>query len=80
MGYREGTLKIAEAPATNQVAGKPAESNPPPKSKAPVDAKTPPTTATPKTGYSLFGWMMMAGVPILICGAIILLLGRKRDA
>lgn len=75
MGYREGALKIAEATPTN-AAPKKTVSAPVPEKKA---APSRPARES-KTGYSIVGWMMMAGVPILIGGAIILLLGRKSDS
>ena len=75
MGYREGALKIAEATPTN-AATKKTVSEPAPEKKAAPSSPV----AESKTGYSIVGWMMMAGVPILIGGAIILLLGRKSDS
>lgn len=73
MGYREGALnltKVEPTPAPPEV----------PDPAAP-EAETPnPPTALPRAGFSFFGWMMMAGVPILVAGGVILLLGRKRDS
>lgn len=74
MGYREGALTIAKAEPTNMTV----KATIPQKQTKPI-ASTPPTSK-PNAGYSFFGWMMMAGVPILIGGAIILLLGRNRDS
>ena len=75
MGYREGALKITEATPTN-AAPKKTVSAPAPEKKAPPSSPA----VESKTGYSIVGWIMMAGVPILIGGAIILLLGRKSDS
>lgn len=74
-GYREGAIAIAEAPVTNVVAAKPAETKP-----APVGSPKKEPVGKPRTGYSIVGWMGMAGIPILIGGVIILLLGRKSDS
>ena len=86
MGYREGSLNSAETESTPE-APKPAASGKsktavlrpavPAKSKIAVPK---PATTQPRSGFSFFGWMMMAGVPILVAGGIILLLGRKRDS
>jgi len=75
MGYREGALKIAEATPTN-AAPKKTVSAPAPEKKAPPSSPA----VESKTGYSIVGWMIMAGVPILIGGAIILLLGRRSNS
>ena len=75
MGYREGALKIAEATPTN-AAPKKTVSAPAPEKKASPSSPA----VESKTGYSIVGWMMMAGVPILIGGAIILLLGRRSNS
>ena len=73
MGYREGTLNLAKSePALTQPET--------PKTTA-LKANTPsPTETEPRAGFSFFGWMMMAGVPILVAGGVIILLGRKRDS
>jgi hypothetical protein len=72
MGYREGALNLAKAEPT------PAPIEPThPKAANP---KSPSAEVVPRTGFSFFGWMMMAGVPILVAGGVILLLGRKRDS
>ena len=75
MGYREGALKIAEATPTN-AAPKKTVSAPAPEKKASPSSPA----VESKTGYSIVGWMIMAGVPILIGGAIILLLGRRSNS
>ena len=75
MGYREGALKIAEATSTN-AAPKKTVSAPAPEKKAPPSSPA----VESKTGYSIVGWMIMAGVPILIGGVIILLLGRRSNS
>ena len=75
MGYREGALKIAEATSTN-AAPKKTVSAPAPEKKAPPSSPA----VESKTGYSIVGWMIMAGVPVLIGGAIILLLGRRSNS
>ena len=73
MGYREGSFNSTKA-------------EPEPEAAKPTDpAKTEialpkPSTVKPRASFSFFGWMMMAGVPILVAGGIILLLGRKRDS
>ena len=73
MGYREGSLNPTKAESTPEAA----------KPVAPAKSKTaaprPPATQ-PRAGFSFFGWMMMVGVPILVAGGVILLLGRKRDS
>ena len=74
MGYREGTLDIAEVAPTNAASKKTVSVPGPEKRPLPL-----PATDESKTGYSVFGWMVMAGVPILIGGTIILLLGRKSN-
>jgi len=73
MGYREGSLNPAKAESTSE-APKPAAP-----AKSEIAVPKPPATQ-PRAGFSFFGWMMMAGVPILVAGGIILLLGRKRDS
>ncbi|MCH2379084.1 MAG: hypothetical protein MK236_06650, partial [Pedosphaera sp.] len=72
MGYREGALNVEQVDPPPEVpsSGKSAEPEP-------AVPKTP--AAEPRKSYSFFGWMMMAGVPILVAGGIILMLGRKRD-
>jgi len=73
MGYREGSLNPSKAESIPEAA----------KPVAPAKSKTaaprPPATQ-PRAGFSFFGWMMMVGVPILVAGGVILLLGRKRDS
>ena len=78
MGYREGALNLAKAEPTlpQQKTPKPIEPTQP---KA-AEPKPPSAEVVPRTGFSFFGWMMMAGVPILVAGGVILLLGRKRDS
>jgi hypothetical protein len=78
MGYREGALNLAKAEPTlpQQKTPKPIEPTQP---KA-AEPKPPSAEVVPRTGFSFFGWAMMAGVPILVVGAVILLLGRKRDS
>ena len=78
MGYREGALNLAKAEptVTQPKTLKPIEHTQP---KA-ANPKSPPAEVVPRTGFSFFGWMMMAGVPILVAGGVILLLGRKRDS
>jgi len=73
MGYREGSLNSIKAESAPEAA-KPAAP-----AKTEIVVPKPPTTQ-PRVGFSFFGWMMMAGVPILVAGGIILLLGRKRDS
>ena len=72
MGYREGALNLAKAEPTPT----PIEPTQP---KA-ANPKSPSAEVVPRTGFSFFGWVMMAGVPILVAGGVILLLGRKRDS
>ena len=69
MGYREGALNFEKAEPKVKV-------DPPQSKKSQPKLEAKPTSA----GYSIFGWFMMAGVPILIAGGIILMLGRKRDS
>jgi hypothetical protein len=78
MGYREGALNLAKAEPTlpQQKTPKPIKPTQP---KA-AEPKSPSAEVVPRTGFSFFGWMMMAGVPILVAGGVILLLGRKRDS
>jgi hypothetical protein len=78
MGYREGALNLAKAEPTlpQQKTPKPIK---PTQLKA-AEPKSPSAEVVPRTGFSFFGWMMMAGVPILVAGGVILLLGRKRDS
>ena len=86
MGYREGSLNPAKADSTPE-ATKPAAiakseiavPKPAALTKSKTAAPKPPATQ-PRAGFSFFGWMIMAGVPILVAGGIILLLGRKRDS
>ncbi len=73
MGYREGALNLAKAEPTPTQPETPKPTDP--KAEAPQ-----PPIDQPRTGFSFFGWMMMAGVPILVAGGVILLLGRKRDS
>jgi uncharacterized surface anchored protein len=73
MGYREGSLNPAKAEST------PTQSETPKPTDAKAETPQPPIDQ-PRTGFSFFGWMMMAGVPILVAGGVILLLGRKRDS
>ena len=73
MGYREGSLNSTKAESAPEAA-KPAAPV-----KTEIALPKPPTTQ-PQASFSFFGWMMMAGVPILVAGGIILLLGRKRDS
>jgi len=77
MGYREGALNLAKAEPTlpQQKTPKPIKPTQP---KA-TEPKSPSAEVVPRTGFSFFGWMM-AGVSILVAGAVILLLGRKRDS
>ena len=73
MGYREGSLNSTKAESEPEAA-KPA-------APAKTEIALPnPLTTQPQASFSFFGWMMMAGVPILVAGGIILLLGRKRDS
>jgi len=73
MGYREGALNLAKVEPTPAPPEVPDPAAP--------EAETPkPPTAQPRAVFSFFGWMMMAGVPILVAGGVILLLGRKRDS
>jgi hypothetical protein len=78
MGYREGALNLAKAEPT------PAEPKTPkplePTQPKAANPKSPSAEVVPRAGFSLFGWVMMAGVPILVAGGVILLLGRKRDS
>ena len=69
MGYREGALNFEKAEPKVKV-------DPPQSKKSQPKSEAKPTSA----GYSIFGWFMMAGVPILIAGGIILMLGRKRES
>ena len=73
MGYREGALNVAQVDPLPEVpsSGEYAEPEP----TVPINPVT-----KPRKSYSFFGWMMMAGVPILVAGGIILMLGRKRDS
>lgn len=73
MGYREGALNLAKAEPT------PTQSETP-KPTAPKTVTPQPPIAQPRTGFSFFGWVMMAGVPILLVGVVILLLGQKRNS
>lgn len=76
MGYREGALNLAKAKPTPTQSETPKPVNP----AEPKTTTSQPPTAQPRTGFSFFGWVMMAGVPILVAGGVILLLGRKRDS
>ena len=73
MGYREGALNVAQVDPPPEVPSSGNSAEP-----EPAVPKTP--AAEPRKSYSFFGWMMMAGVPILVAGGIILMLGRKRDS
>jgi hypothetical protein len=73
MGYREGALNVAQVEPPPEVPSSGKSTEP-----EPAVPKTP--AAEPRKSYSFFGWMMMAGVPILVAGGIILMLGRKRDS
>ncbi len=73
MGYREGALNLANAEPT------PTQPDAPKPTQPKADTPQPPI-AQPRAGFSFFGWMIMAGVPILVAGGVILLLGRKRDS
>ncbi|MBC8327047.1 MAG: hypothetical protein H8E27_15625 [Verrucomicrobia subdivision 3 bacterium] len=73
MGYREGALNLANAEPTPTKPETPKPTQPKAEtSQSPI--------AQPRAGYSFFGWMIMAGVPILVAGGVILLLGHKRDS
>ena len=73
MGYREGSLNSTKAEPEPEAAK--------PTAPAKTEIALPkPSTVKPRASFSFFGWMMMAGVPILVAGGIILLLGRKRDS
>ena len=70
MGYREGAI-TAVATTPEEESLKVTE---PPKA---IQPKVPSTK--PRTSFSMFGWVLMGGLPVLIVGGLILLLGRKRD-
>ncbi len=74
MGYREGVLTTENPEPEKAEPSKPA----PPSLPETTAPKLPPTE--PRRGFSFLGWMMMAGVPILVAGGVILFLGRKRDS
>ncbi len=74
MGYREGALAL-----TPENSGGPAPKEPAAPQPAQTDAPAP-TAVQPRKGYSFIGWMMMAGVPILVAGGVIYLLGRRSDS
>ena len=71
MGYREGALTaVATTPEEESL-----KTPEPPK----VVKPTPPSP-TPRTSFSILGWVMMGGLPVLVVGGLILLLGRNRDS
>ena len=71
MGYREGTFTaVATIPKDESL--KP--------TKPPKVIKPRPSPPKPQVGFSVFGWVLMGGLPILIVGGVILLLGHKRDS
>ncbi len=72
MGYREGALNVAQVDPLPEVPSSGESAEP-----EPAVPMTP--VAEPRKSYSFFGWMMMAGVPILVVGGVILMLGRNRD-
>ena len=72
MGYREGALNVAQVDSPPEVPSSGESAEP-----EPAVPKTP--AVEPRKNFSFFGWMMMAGVPILVAGGVILMLGRKRD-
>ena len=74
LGYREGVLNNG---GTEKV--EPEKSEPTAPGKPEAEAPKPPQTP-PRRGFSFLGWMMMAGVPILVAGGVILFLDRKRDS
>jgi hypothetical protein len=78
MGYREGALNLVKAEPNAKVEPPPSTVPDKPSQSQKIQTKTKPSPANP--GFSIFGWIMMAGVPILIVGGFILLIGRKRDS
>jgi len=71
MGYREGALiAVATTPEEGSLTA----------TKPPKVIKPRPSPPKPQVGFSVFGWVLMGGLPILIVGGVILLLGHKRDS
>jgi hypothetical protein len=71
MGYREGAL-------TAEVNTPEAKSPPAPEPPKAIQPKVPATK--PRASFSIFGWVMMGGLPILVVGGLIFLLGRNRES
>jgi hypothetical protein len=76
MGYREGALTtVATTPEEKSLKVieplKAVQPKPPP-----------PATPSPKpqVSFSIFGWILMGGLPVFLVGGLILLLDRKRDS
>jgi hypothetical protein len=76
MGYREGALTaVATTPEEKSLKvteplGSVQAKPPPP----------PPPSPKPQASFSIFGWVLMGGLPVFIVGGLILLLGRKHDS
>ncbi len=76
MGYREGAL-TAVATTPEEKSLKVTE---PLEAVQPKPLPPPPPSPKPQASFSIFGWVLMAGLPVFIVGGLILLLGRKRDS
>ena len=71
MGYREGALTaVATTPEEGSLTA-----TEPSKTVKPI-----PSPPKPQVGFSIFGWVLMGGLPVFLVGGLILLLGRKRDS
>ena len=69
-------IQPGQTPETTPASPTPATGaqSPPAKAATPAPAEAPPATR------SLLAWIPLAGIPILLVGGLILLLGRRRDS